>query len=516
MQTAAAPPLASTAPRSLMASAVRGVQWTLGATLLMAAIQVGYTAIMARLLAPADFGLVTLAGIVLRFGSYFAAMGMEQALIQKPELTTRDVRAAFTSAVLLAVLFGGALILLAPLAGTAFRQPNVVPVVRALALGLVLTGLYATPVSLLRRTMRFRALAVAEVSSFTLGYMGVGVALAWAGWGAWSLVGAQLSQALLLALFSYATTRHSVRPLFHWPTYQPLLRYGGWSSVIGFCEYMTGELDKMSVSRIWGAAALGLYGRAWMLIALPLYQLAASITRVALPSFSQVQHEPERLRKAYSRGVLLTGAALMPVCAGAAVAAPELVRVLLGSQWAAAVPLVRVVCGVFALSTLNMLAASICDATAALPRKLLLTLGHAGLLLVLFAALRQVGLVGITWAVLAGEVLRTLFYLLLMRRVLALSLGALLANYGPGLLLGAGVAASIALAAHGLRPLSLPALVLLGAELLTGALALPVLVLVLPLSALRAEVSSHLHHLPLPGVPRLQRLLARRPFWSLA
>lgn len=507
-QLTTTPPPATAAPGSLTGAAIQGMKWTTMATLATSVLQVGYTAVMARLLTPADFGLVALAAIFMRFGGYFAQMGMEQALIQKATLTTADVRAAFTSAVGLGLFFASLLWLLAPLGGRAFSQPGVVPIIHAMSVGLVLMGIYATSVSLLRRQMRFRTLAIMEVSTFVLSYGGVGVTMAWLGYGAWSLVGTQLCQSLLLLILGYAVTRHSIKPLFSWQVYRPLVQYGGWSSVASFCEYMTGELDKMAISRLWGGAALGLYSRAAMLIALPAYTLTASVTRVALPSFSQVQDDRPRLRGAYLRSVVLTGVLIMPLCLGAAVAAPELVRVMLGPQWMDAVPIFRVICLLYSLSTMNMFAVTVCDATANLTRKLVLTLTHAASLLALFVLLRGFGLVGIALAVLLGEVLRTVFYLILMRQVLTVELTTLARSYVPPLLLGAGVAAAIALVASALRAAMAPLPLVFAAEMLTGAISLPCLILLLPLPALQAEVAYLLGHLNTRAGPVVGPMLA--------
>jgi lipopolysaccharide exporter len=490
-------------------AAVQGVKWTTMATLLTSVLQVGYTAVMARLLAPEAFGLVALAGILVRFGSYFSQMGMEQAIIQKADLSTRDIRAAFTSSILLGLLFSGLLIVLAPLGGRLVQQPEVVPLVRALAASMLLTSLYATAVSLLRRQMRFRPLALAEITAFVVGYAGVGIGMAWRGYGVWSLIGAQMAQATVLTILAYAATRHPVQLLFDWPTYRPLVRYGGWSSVISFCEYMTGELDKLSISRLWGAAAVGLYSRGWMLIGLPIYTLSSSVARVALPAFSQVQDDIPRLRAAYLRSLRLMGAAIPPICLGAAVAAPEIVAVMLGPKWMSVVPVFRLVCGVFALSMLNMFAATVADATATLARKFWLTLAHAGALLGLFALLRPLGLIGIGLGVLLAEVLRTIFYLFLMKRVLAVSPLAVLSCYVPAALLSAGVAGSIGATAWALRTAAMPLPIVFAGELLAGALALGGLLLLLPLPILQAEIATQLGHLRPGSQLWLQRWLRR-------
>lgn len=93
--------------KNLTTTTLHSMTWTTAATVVTSVMQIGYTAVMARLLPPAAFGLVALAGVVLRFGTYFAQMGMAQAIIQKPELTEEDIRAAFTSSALLGVLFFG-------------------------------------------------------------------------------------------------------------------------------------------------------------------------------------------------------------------------------------------------------------------------------------------------------------------------------------------------------------------------------------------------------------------------
>ncbi|MET4107542.1 lipopolysaccharide biosynthesis protein [Hymenobacter sp. UYP22] len=463
--------MASTAS-NLTTAAVHGVKWTTGATITTALLQIGYTATMARLLSPAAFGLVALAGVILRFGSYFAQMGMEQAIIQKAELTRADVRAAFTSSVVLSLVFAALLVVAAPLAASIVQQPEVVPVVRVLAAGLLLTGLNATALSLLRRHMQFRTLAIIEVVAYVLGYGGLGIGLALHGYGVWSLVAATLGQSLLLTILSYLAERHDIRPLLEWETYRPLVAYGSRMSAISFLEFVTGSLDTLLIGRLLGAAALGIYSRGWMLIGLPVYLLTTSVSKVVFPSFSQVQADRPRLRAVYLSSITLVGALVIPICAGAAVAAPEIVRVMLGPDWLAAVPILRVVCAAFALSMVTMFAGVVCDATATLTPKLWLNLLYVVLLTGLFMGLSRYGLLGVAGAVVAGEVLRTVLYLGLMRRVLQVSATAVLSTYVPGLLAGVLVAAGIAGVRELLPSGSVPAAALLLTEILTGGLLL--------------------------------------------
>ncbi|KAA9339261.1 lipopolysaccharide biosynthesis protein [Hymenobacter busanensis] len=483
---------------NLTAATVHGVKWTTAATITTSILQVGYTAVMARLLTPTAFGLVALAGLVLRFGSYFAQMGMEQALIQKTELHDNDVRVAFTSSVLLSLLFAGLLMVGAPLAVPFFHEPAVVPVVRVLACGLLLTGLNATAVSVLRRQLRFRTLAIIEVASFVLSYGVLGIGLAAAGYGVWALVGAQLGQTLLLTILSYGAVRHSVRLLLRWEAYRPLVSYGSRMSLISFLEFFTSSLDTLLIGRLLGAAALGLYSRAWMLVGLPVYLLTSSVAKVVFPSFSQVQTDRTKLGTVYLSSIVLIGALVMPICAGVSVAAREVVLVMLGPKWLEAVPILRIVCAAFGLSMVTMFAGVVCDATATLSRKLLLNVVYTAVLAGLFVGLSRYGLLGVAAAVVLGELVRTLLYLGLMRRVLGLSPWAILRAYGPGLQAAATVSLAIGAVAYGTHGQGWPLPVVFGLEVVAGAVGLGVALLLLPSPRLQEVVGRILSRLSLP------------------
>src|SRR3989337_3318800 len=129
---------------SLSSKTFHGLKWSYISTITNAVLQIGFTAVMARLLEPRAFGLVAMAGVVLRFGSYFAQMGVAQALIQKKDVSNEDIRAAFTSALFLGVLFFGLFWIAAPLAVYVFNNEEVIPVLRLMALSFVLTGLSTT------------------------------------------------------------------------------------------------------------------------------------------------------------------------------------------------------------------------------------------------------------------------------------------------------------------------------------------------------------------------------------
>ena len=475
----------SSSASPLGVAALRGIKWTTAAAVVTAVLQIGYTAVMARLLDPAAFGLVALAGVVLRFGGYFAEMGLGHALVQRPKLTKNDLRATFTGSLLLGVVVAGLFWVLAPLATLILKNPAVVPLVRALALGFVVAALGLTATSVLRREMRFEELAKIEVMGYVLAYGGVGLGFAWAGAGVWSLVAASLAQQFLISLGTYVAVRHPVRLLFGWQHYAELVGYGSRVSLISFLEFINGNLDTLLIGRLLGPVALGLYNRAFMLLYLPMYFLANSVAKVAFPAFSQVQHDVPRLRGLYLRSSTLVATLVLPLCAGVAVAAPEMVRVLLGPKWDASIPVLRALCVAIPLSLTTMFAGIVADARANLHRKVVLNIEFIMLLVSLFWLLRGYGILGVAVAIGIGEVMRTLLYMRITHKDLAVSYLSLFAIYLPGLRNAATVGVGIMLVSAGLRDLGWPLLVVFGLQMLVGALVLSGLLLRWPLPELR-------------------------------
>ncbi|WP_324674398.1 lipopolysaccharide biosynthesis protein [Hymenobacter sp. GOD-10R] len=505
-------------PKSLTSAAVRGVQWTTAASVATALMQIGYTAIMARLLDPAAFGLVAMAGVVLRFGTYFAEMGIGHAIVQRSTISQDDVRASFTASLGLGAVVTVLACLLAPLATFFLNNEAVVSLVRFQSLGFVFVGLGMTATSLLRREMRFEVLAKIEVAAYILGYGGVGVTLAWATskgllhiGGVWSLIAGTLAQQLLVAIMSYLVVRHSMKLIFKWNAYKQLLGYGSRVSIISFLEFINGNLDTMLIGRLLGPVLLGIYNRAYMLLYLPMYFLTNSLARVAFPAFSKVKDDVARVRSLYLTSSTLVATVVMPLCAGVAVAAPELVEMLLGPRWAASVPILRVLCISIPLSMTTLFAGVVADARANLRQKIILNIEFMLLLASLFGLLRSFGLAGIAAAIGTGEVVRTFLYMRITHNDIGIPYRRLFAIYVPGLINAAAVGTGLLVVSLLIRPLHLPTLVTLLVQMLTGAIVLGAVVLRWPSPELRSPLQQLLSRLQqLSVIPAAGRALLLR------
>lgn len=480
-------------PGELTRRTVGGIRWSYAQTIVAAGLQIVMTVIMARLLTPAAFGLVALAQLALRFVTYFARAGIAQAVVQKPELRHVDVRAAFTASVTLGALFGGVVVLAAPLAALAFRDPSLTPVLRWMALSLPLSALGSVSDAILQRELRFRALAVRRILSYVVGYLIVGIALASAGWGVDALVAAVLTQAGVGAALSYAATRHSVVPSLDAEAHRTLLGFGSRVSVIGFFEFLGDELDTMAVGRFAGVSATGIYNRGYLIVRLPLEYATSSLSSVLFPAFSATQSDLRRLGRAYLSAVSGAAGLVMPLVAGIGVAAPELVLVLLGPQWTEAVSVVPWIAAAGAISALSHFAGVVAEARGTLNPKLAIATSNVVVLGGLLALARGRGLWAYGAALAASEVYAQVLYLRLTSRVIDVPVRRLLVAYRPGILTAVSTGGAILLARLGALALGLPTLAVFLLEVAVGALGLLLNLHVGALRPIRRDVHGRLH-----------------------
>jgi O-antigen/teichoic acid export membrane protein len=455
-----------------------GLGWSTLATVVSAACQLAFMALLARLLEPAAFGLMAMAAVALRFAGYFAQLGFAQALIQRPALEPVDTAAALVLATALGAAFAMAMALLAPLLAAAFRAPELAAIVPALGLTLLLAPLASLPLALLRRAGRFKRLNAIEVLAYVVGYGAVGVACASRGLGVWSLVAATLAQQSLLLVLGFAAQRY---PLC-WPVprdaFARLFAFGSRYSLIGFVEFLGGNVETLIVGRLSGTASLGLLNRAATLTNLPVELGVSAVNKVLFPALSGLQHDRARLADGFQ--VLLLGVGLFStaLACGIAAGAADVVPLLLGPKWTGIVSLAALLALAVPPTFMFVACGVTLDAVAALGPKLRLQTGVLALRIALVFALLRWDLAGVAVAVLVTELVRLAFGLRLVARALDIApaaLGRLLLLF---LAVGAAVGAVVAatLAATSAAGVPLPARVALeslaGAAALAGALLL--------------------------------------------
>lgn len=317
----------------LATSAIRGFLWILSSSLLGAVVRLTLFALLARLVSPADFGVITAALILVGLADLLIGVGAGPALVQKLELRADELSTAFWSTLVITVLGAAGMIWVREWLAALIGVPEVDVVVPVLALVFLFKGLQALPVSLLRRAMRFRDLALIDAVCFVLSYGGAGLSLALMGYGYWSLVYATVVQAVLQCALAWLLARPNVEGPFTLEAFRSLYVFGAGATFTRVAHELLSGVDKWLAGRMLGAEGLGVYGRAYALANFPHGFVANAIDKVVFSAFSKRQADVQGLRNACLRAYSLVAFALLPAAALVAILAPEIVRILLGPGW---------------------------------------------------------------------------------------------------------------------------------------------------------------------------------------
>lgn len=317
--------------------------------------------VLARLLAPHDFGL---AAMVLVFSSLvlvFSDLGLGAALVQAKELDEDDRCTAFWTTVGSGVVFTAAAVLLAGPIASFYGEPDVEPLCRVFALVFVITSIGATQEALLVRAMAFRSLELRNVVATFVG-AAAGITIALADKGAWAIIGQQLGEATTGALLLWRASPWRPRARFSRDALRRMWGFSGWLVGHRLLFYVHRNADNILVGRFVGAAALGAYTIAYNVMLVPFSRIAGPIQRVLWPAFAELQDDAARIVAGWVRVTRILAAVVVPALVGLVVVAPDFVDVVLGERWHEAAPLIQALAWVGVLQAIQVLNVDILQA----------------------------------------------------------------------------------------------------------------------------------------------------------
>lgn len=365
-----------------------------------AVLQMVVLAVLARLLSPADFGVVGAALIVIGVSSIVSQLGLGPALVQRPQLEQRHIDTAFVSSILMGLLLGAVVWLVAPVAADFFRIPTVKPVLRALAVVFPLDGAETVAESLMKRELRFRWLANLDVLSYGVGYGAIGITAALLGLGVWALVLGQIAQSAIMtvALLLRQPPRSFVR--FERRAFRELMYFGGGFTLAKIANQLAQQGDYLVVGRFLGPAPLGYYGRAYNLMSAPAAGFGTILDAVLFPAMAKVQSSAQRLAAVYRRGAALIALVVLPASTALVFLAPEVIHVVLGPRWTAVIVPFQILAVGMLFRTSSKLSDSLTRATGAVFRRAWRQVLYAGMVIGGAYVGRTWGIVGVSWGVL--------------------------------------------------------------------------------------------------------------------
>jgi len=284
------------------------------------------TMVLARLLTPQDFGLVAMVTTVIGFFRIFNDAGLSTATVQREGITHAQVSNLFWTNVTLGVTISLILAISAPGIAWFYQEPRLISITLALCITFLFTTSTVQHMALLKRQMRFKAIALIQVSSMAAGIL-TGIGMALLKFGSWSLVGMQLATPIVALFLTWSASR--------WRT-RSLLNFGANLTASSFLWSLARGSDSLLIGRFYGSASLGLYSRAAALLNRPLEQAMGPLEAVFVPTFSRLQAQPERYRRIAFQVYDSMALGSFPFAGMLLALAHPLTLVVLGPKWESA------------------------------------------------------------------------------------------------------------------------------------------------------------------------------------
>lgn len=337
----------------LVGRSVRGGTVAFAAQGVRFLINVGSTVVLARILTPLDFGVVAMVAAATGFLTIMRDLGLATATVQSEEIDQTQVSTLFWLNAIAGVALAIAISLASPAIAAFFKEPRLAPVAIVFGVLAFIESLGTQPSGLLRRRMRFSALAIAEVGSLLAGTI-TGVIMALRGMGYWSLVGMRVvtESTRVGCLWLFCDWRPDCTIAFHRVRSQ--LAFGGFITLSQFLRYVTRHVDRLLIGRVFGPESLGLYGRARGWLVSPDHLISVPMSRVAVPVLSRLRGESERFRAWFRAGLGILATLAIPAVAFLFADTRAVVLLILGDQWLAAIPIFRLLAPVSIAAIANI------------------------------------------------------------------------------------------------------------------------------------------------------------------
>ena len=335
--------------RGLTARAARGAAWIVGARTIMRLLGFVNTIVLARVLAPEDFGLVAVALTAMQLLQGLSDIGVSQAVIRFRDAERGDLDTLFTLSAIRGAATAAILLAVAPLAADFYGDPRMAGVFAGIAAFPLIMGLCNPSFFEFERNFDFSKEFVSIALTKLAGVV-VSIAIAVIYQTYWAIILGLLAGAVVQLALSYLMRPYLPRLTFR--SLRKVLNFSGWLAGVSFMAALNNKLDAFVLARAVGAHGTGNYYVGQQLAELPTVEIASPIARAIYPGLSALQADPARMRLAYLKGVEALGAVAVPAAIGFAFVARDLISLLLGDKWLAAAPVIEALTPVMGLQTL--------------------------------------------------------------------------------------------------------------------------------------------------------------------
>ncbi len=320
---------------------LRGSFWVFCLRLAARSLTVVKLIIIARILAPGEYGIMGIALLVMATLETFSQTGFQHALLQKKNGVAGYLDTVWTSTIVRGVLLFLVLYLAAPLAASFFGTTGAAAVIRVAGISILLKSVVNVGVVYFQKELRFDRQFAYRLSGL-LADFAVSVAVILTLRNVWALVFGLLAGDLASIIASYAVHPYRPRPRLDTKRLADLFGFGKWIFGSSILVFLITQGDDIFVGRLLGATALGLYQMAYRISNIPATEFSHLLSTVTYPAYSKLQDNLPKLGEAYCRVLGVTLLAALPVAGLILILAPEFTGVFLGGKWLSAIPLMQV------------------------------------------------------------------------------------------------------------------------------------------------------------------------------
>jgi O-antigen/teichoic acid export membrane protein len=337
---------------SLSREAVRGTLWNYLSFASGKGLNFITTIILARLLAPEQFGLVAFCTIAIQYLDIMNTAGINSALIARRDRLEEAANAAFVANVIMGVVSFGLAWIAAPYIAQFFHAPEITDMFRILAVFLPINGLGLVPDSLLQRNLRFQTRLIPDLSrNITKGL--TSIILAVMGFGAWSLIWGQIVGEVIPVIISWLLVDWRPGWKFDRQVTREVLTFGGHIIIVELVGALRNNIDYLIVGRMLGARNLGYYTMAYRIPELTIRSVNNVVGRVSLPILSRIQTDKEVLRGIYFGYIRYIALFTFPIGFGLALVSGLFIETLLSAEWAPAALPMALICVALTISSVG-------------------------------------------------------------------------------------------------------------------------------------------------------------------
>lgn len=365
---------------TLKQKVVRGSLWALLERFGNLFVGFGVTLVLARLLTPADYGVVALLTIFIAISGSLADAGFGDALVQKKNATEVDFNSVFYVSLLLSSLFYIILFFVAPFIARFYGQPELIPILRVLAVTLIFNSINSVQNAELKRKLLFdRSFKISLICLATTAILGV--TLAFLGYGPWALVWSQVGGGLAGVISRWFIIAWRPGLMFSNQSVRALFKFGWKLTCVSLINTTYVNLYGLLIGKVYTPTDLALVNKGRNLPSIFMSTVDGTINAVAFPTMAQLQDQIDKVRVAMRKMLTCSTFLVFPIMTGLAICAPSVVYLFFGENWLPCVPYVQIACFSFAVypfHTINLFT--------------LLALGHSDVFLKLEIQKKVVGL----------------------------------------------------------------------------------------------------------------------------